>query len=74
MCRLITATEVRHRSSTAFWAMDDIDETAIDRFMEHMGHSRSTDRNVYAVPPAIQILETIGPIIDRLDTVSTLSI
>ena len=79
VCRLIdipviTATVVRHRSSTAFWAMDDIDETAIDRFMEHMGHSRSIDRNVYAVPPAIQILVTIGPIIDRLDTVSTLSI
>ena len=55
VCRLITATEVRHRSSTAFWAMDDIDETAIDRFMEHMGHLRSIDRNVYAVPPAIQI-------------------
>ena len=53
---------------------DDIDETAIDRFMEHIVHSRSIDRNVYAVPPAIQILETIGPIIDRLDTLSTLSI
>ena len=60
VCRLIdntviTATEVRHRSSTAFWAMDDIDETAIDRFMGHMGHSRSIDRNIYAVPPGIQI-------------------
>ena len=66
VCRLIdipviTATEVRHRSSTAFWAMVNIDETAIDRFMEHMGHSRSIDRNVYAVPPATQIIEHFKP-------------
>ena len=66
VCRLIdipviTATEVRHRSSTAFWAMVIIDETAIDRSMEHMGHSRSIDRNVYAVPPATQIIEHFKP-------------
>ena len=66
VCRLInitviTATGVKH---SAFWAMDNIDDTAIDRFMEHMGHSKSIDRNVYTVPQAIQILETIGPIIN----------
>ena len=66
VCRLInitviTATGVKH---SAFFAMDNIDDTAIDRFMEHMGHSKSIDRNVYTVPQAIQNLETIGPIIN----------
>ena len=54
--------------------MENIDETAFSRFMEHMGHSRSIDRNVYAVPPAMQILQTTGPIIDRLDTVDPLCV
>ena len=79
VCRLInmpviTATGVRNRSPSAFWAMDNNDETAIDRFMEHMGYSENIDRNIYAVPSAMQILETIGPIIDRLDTVPSLYI
>ena len=38
--------------------MDNIDDTATDRFMEHTGHSKSIDRNVYAVPPIL--LELIG--------------
>ena len=43
---VVSAMEVRHRSLTAFFAMDNIDDTAIDRFMEHMGHSKSIDRNI----------------------------
>ena len=43
---VVSATEVRHRSLTAVFAMDNTDETAIDRFMEHMGHSKIIDRNI----------------------------
>ena len=32
--------------STALWSMDNNDDTAMDRFMEYMGHSKIIDRNI----------------------------
>ena len=65
----ITATAVRHRSSTLFWRMEGIDDATIRQFMDHLGHSTEVDKNIYAVPPAQQILETVGRVIHALDQV-----
>ena len=65
----ITATAVRHRSSTLLWRMEGIDDATIRQFMDHLGHSTEVDKNIYAVPPAQQILETVGRVIDALGQV-----
>ena len=48
----MTATDIRHRASTALWGMT-IGESQIDGFMEHIGHQNQMDNNVYACPPAL---------------------
>ena len=52
---MITATGMRHRASTAFWNMD-VSEEDIDCFMEHVGHHRNIDKNIYACPPAMHVM------------------
>ena len=69
---VITATAIRHRSSTIFWHMEGIDEQKVNRFMEHMGHSKDINKNIYAVPPVLSIMQTVVPVIERLDTVCSL--
>ena len=49
--------------------MEGIDEQTVNRFMEDMGHSKDIDKNIYAVAPALSILQTVVPVIKRLDTV-----
>lgn len=66
---VITATSVRHRSSTIFWSMEHVEENVINQFMDHMGHARDIDKNIYAVPPALNTLKTIAPIITQMDQV-----
>ena len=63
---VITATSVRHRSSTMFWKMEGIEEAPIDTFMLHLGHDNAVNQNIYAVPPADMILQTVVPLIEEL--------
>ena len=70
MCRragipTITATAVRHRTSTLFWKMDGIDNATVDQLMAHLGHSKEIDQNIYAVPPTEQIMMSVTPIIEK---------
>lgn len=67
---VITATAMRHRFSTNFWQMEGTSQQTIDTFMEHMGHSESIDRNVYACPTALKVLTHLTPVIECLDQVS----
>ena len=66
---VITATSVRHRSSTMFRKMEGIEEATIDTVMSHLGHSKTINQNIYAVPPAERILQTVVPLIEELDKV-----
>ncbi len=66
---VITATSVRHRTSTIFWRMDNIDPKTVDAFMELMGHDKAIDKDIYAVPPALNTLKRVGPILQQLDQV-----
>ena len=45
--RVITATGMRHRASTAFWHMDIFEED-IECFMEHVGHNLKIYKNIYS--------------------------
>ena len=63
---VITATSVRHRTSTMFWKMEGIEEATIDTFMLHLGHDKAVNQNIYAVPPAERILQTVVPLIEAL--------
>ena len=65
---LITTTGMRHRASTAFWSMD-VSEEDIDCFMEHVGHHRNIDKNIYACPPAMRVMQTVTPILEKIDGV-----
>ena len=74
VCRIIyipviTATSVRHRSSTMFRKMEGIEEATIDTVMSHLGHDKAVNRNIYTVPPAERILQTVVPLIEELDKV-----
>ena len=66
---VITATSMRHRASTMFWSMEGISEDQVTTFMEHMGHSRDINKNIYAVPPALKTLQQVVPIVEQLDKV-----
>lgn len=66
---VITATAIRHRSSTIFWSMEGVQEATIDIFMEHMGHAKAIDKNIYAVPPVVQTIQTVVPILEAFDQV-----
>ena len=50
--KIITATGMHHRASTALWGMS-ISESQIDGFMEHLGHQN------HACPPVQDELEAI---------------
>jgi integrase len=67
--RVIAPTSVRHRTSTFFWKKDGLEEDTIDSMMDHMGHSKDIDKNIYCVPPAARALSIVAPIIDELDKV-----
>ena len=66
---VITATGMRHRASTAFWSMD-VSEEDIDCFMEHVGHHRNIDKNIFACPPILRGMQTVTPILEKIDGVS----
>jgi hypothetical protein len=65
----IDATSNRHRTSTLFWEMP-MDDSSIDRFMSHMGHSRKIDEDFYAVPPSLATLRTVSTVVRHMDRVS----
>lgn len=67
---VITATSIRHRSSTIFWNLEGINEQVVDSFMQHMGHTKEIDKDIYAVPPGLKALRDVTPIINRLDQVN----
>jgi len=69
---VVTFTSIRHRGSTLFWALQCLQVETVDRFMEHVGHSKEIDKNIYAVPPALNMLKTVIPIISHLDQVNEL--
>ena len=66
---VITATRMRHRASIAFWSMDTTEED-IDCFMEHVGHHRNIDKNIYACPPALRVMQTVTSILEKIDGVT----
>ena len=67
---VITATTIRLRTASMLWSIDGLDGSTIEKFMEHMGHSKDIDKNIYAVPPALRTIKTVAPIIYQLDQVS----
>ena len=48
----------------------DVSEEDIDCFMEHVGHHRNIDKNIYACPPAMRVMQTVTPILEKIDGVS----
>lgn len=66
---VITATSVRHRASTIFWRLDGIEASTVDAYMGHMGHHKDISKNIYAVPPALNTLKQVAPLIDQMDQV-----
>ncbi len=54
--------------------MEGIDEQTVNRFMDHMGHSKDININIYAVLPALSILQTVVLVIERLDTVPSVQL
>ena len=69
--KIITATG--HRASTALWGMT-ISESQIDGFMEHIGHRKQMDKNVYACPPALRAKKTVTPLFEEINRVSLVRI
>ena len=67
--RIITATGMRHRASTALWGMT-IGESQIDGFMEHIGHQKQMDKNVCACPPALRAMKTVTLLLEEINRVS----
>ena len=51
--------------------MDGVDETLILAFTEHMGHSPSIDKNVYAVPLAVREVLHVGSLMSIFDQIYT---
>ena len=66
---VITVTGMRYRAWTAFWSMD-VSAEDIDYFMEHVGHHRNIDKNIYSCPPALRVMQTVTPILEKIDGVS----
>lgn len=66
---IITATAIRHRASTKLWQMEGLDENVIDSFMDHLGHQKAIDKNVYACPPALKALKHVTPILEKINQV-----
>ena len=62
----ITATKVRHRAST-FFASLSVDASVEDKFLKHMGHSKSVSEDVYRCPPGVAEVTEIGRIFRQLD-------
>ena len=65
--------DMRHRASTALWGMN-IRESQIDGFMEHIGHQKQMDKNVYACPPALRAKKTVTPLLEEINRVSLVRI
>lgn len=67
---IITATSIRHRASTKLWAMEGVNEQRVNSFMEHLGHHKDIDKNIYACPPALRVLKDVTPILENITQVS----
>ena len=59
---------MRHRASTALWEMD-VGEEDINCFMEHIGHHKLINKHIYACPPALRVMQTVTPLLERMDPV-----
>ena len=49
--------------------MRGIDDETIGQFIKPMGHSKESNKNIYAIPPALNALKTVAPVIDQLHKV-----
>ena len=68
-CR-ITATGVRHRTSTIYAALE-LPEQDRRYFYQHMGHSEEINKNVYQCPAALAEVTKIGSFLEWLDNGQT---
>ncbi|PIK62255.1 hypothetical protein BSL78_00778, partial [Apostichopus japonicus] len=62
----MTATSMRHRTSTLY-AMLDIPEYERDRFYDHMGHSSAINKHVYQAPLAVTTITKVGKQLHHFD-------
>ena len=46
--------------------MDGLNDELITSFLSHMAHSEAIDQNVYCVPPAVQAIRNVAPVLERL--------
>ena len=46
--------------------MEGINSKTVEQYMDHLGHSLDIDRYIYAVPPAMRIVNTVGPVLENL--------
>jgi len=63
----INATKVRHYLSTRYAALD-VPPQQRDYFYKHMGHSSSTNANVYQAPLAEAEMLQVGAVLHRFDS------
>ena len=63
---LITATKFRHRASTLF-AAQDLPPEKREAFYKHMGHTASTNENIYQCPLAVKQLTSVTPFLRAID-------
>ena len=63
----ITATQLRHRASTYYASLEVSQEERV-LFYSHMGHSETTNMNIYQCPPAVHEITKIGRLLDNLDS------
>lgn len=66
---IIGATANRHRSSTLIWDLE-IDDQKLNAFLQHIGHSKDIDQNIYACPPAVSLLKNVAPVLETISKAS----
>ena len=62
----ITATKLRHYSSTRYAALD-IPEADRPYFFKHMGHSQMVNETIYQAPPAEAEVTVVGKVLQDFD-------
>ena len=63
----ITATIVRHYLSSLFAELSKGEEVR-NIFYTHLGHSPDVNKDIYQVPPAVNLLLNVGDFLDAVDT------
>ena len=62
----VTSTTLRHLAATKASEIIGLTNQQQKDFLEHIGHSKEIDTNIYSCPPAARILTNVVPILEHI--------